>query len=296
MVQRDTSKEVDLYLQECLLGRNLSPATVNAYRNDLQNVEYSSKKPLKELTTADLLGYLAKCYDTGKSPRSTTRTISVIKGFYKYALAQNFVESDVSLTIDAPRTGRYLPDVLNENDVEDLLSEPKQEDPYEFRDKVMMELMYATGLRVSELVEVQISQLNSRAGVIRVIGKGSKERLVPIGEEALFFVKQYIEETRPMLLRRGPQRFLFVGKHGGAYSRSVFFLAIKRYAERAGIKKHVSPHSLRHAFATHLLNNGADLRAVQMMLGHSSLVTTQIYTHIATARLKKLHEEHHPRG
>ena len=205
------------------------------------------------------------------------------------------IQEDPSARIEAPKLGRTLPKSLTEAEVEALLSAPVTDDPIGLRDKAMLELLYATGLRVSELVGLSLAQVNLRQGVVRVLGKGSKERLVPLGDEAIDWLQSYLQNARP-LLQKAPVDALFLTRRGEAMSRQAFWYLIKRYAVKVRITKSLSPHTLRHAFATHLLNHGADLRVVQMLLGHSDLSTTQIYTHVARERLKDLHTQHHPRG
>ncbi len=206
------------------------------------------------------------------------------------------IAEDPTLRIDSPRLPRRLPDTLSEEDVERLLAEPDTAIPLELRDRAMLEILYGCGLRVSELVGLRIDQVNLRQGVVRITGKGDKERLVPLGEEAVDWLLRYVKEARAELLRGKPSDALFPGNRAAAMTRQAFWYRIRHYAVRAGIRKHLSPHTLRHAFATHLLNHGADLRVVQMLLGHADLSTTQIYTHVARQRLQSLHQAHHPRG
>jgi integrase/recombinase XerD len=203
---------------------------------------------------------------------------------------------DPTADVDSPKAGTALPKSLSEKDVDTLLAAPVIDDPIELRDKAMLELLYATGLRVSELVGLQLDQLSLSQGVVRVIGKGDKERLVPVGEEALYWLQRHLRDARPLLLGRAQTAMVFPNRRGGGMTRQAFWYRIKHYAVRAGITTHLSPHTLRHAFATHLINHGADLRVVQLLLGHSDLSTTQIYTHVARARMKELHQQHHPRG
>jgi integrase/recombinase XerD len=219
-----------------------------------------------------------------------------LKRFYRYQLRQNKLSVDPTVQIAAPKLPRSLPKTLTEQEVEMLLAAPLIEEPLGMRDRTMLEVLYASGLRVTELVELKVGQISLTMGVVRVMGKGSKERLVPLGEEALDWVKRYLSEARPDLLNGKVSDVLFVTRRGAGMTRQMFWYLIKKYARQAGIVKPLSPHTLRHAFATHLLNHGADLRVVQLLLGHTDISTTQIYTHVARERLKVLHAKHHPRG
>ena len=233
----------------------------------------------------------------GLTARSTARTLSSVRSFYRYLLRENKVVIDPTLQIDNPKMGRKLPDTLSEQEVEQLLEAPDVETPLGLRDRTMLEFLYAAGLRVSELVNLKITEINLRQGVLRVTGKGSKERLVPIGEEALRWLNGFVKDSRPSLLKGvTASDVVFPSNRGGCMTRQAFWYRVKLHAQTAGIRTHLSPHTLRHAFATHLLNHGADLRVVQLLLGHSDLSTTQIYTHVAKHRLKSLHKQHHPRG
>jgi integrase/recombinase XerD len=232
----------------------------------------------------------------GIKARSTARLLSTVRRFYQYLVRENRLVEDPSSLLESPKLGKPLPKTLSESQVETLLNAPDIDDPLGLRDRAMLELIYATGLRVSELVTLDLTGLSLQQGIVRVIGKGSKERLVPMGEEALSWITTYLKNARGILLGAHVSDKVFVTRRGGGMTRQTFWHIIKRYAERAGIRVTLSPHVLRHAFATHLLNHGADLRVVQMLLGHSDLSTTQIYTHIARERLKELHAQHHPRG
>jgi integrase/recombinase XerD len=245
---------------------------------------------------ADLLGYLAARFQTKARSSSTARALSSLKRFYQFALRQGRVQADPTLDIDAPKRPRNLPKSLTEQDVERLLAAPPLTAPLGLRDRAMLEVLYASGLRVSELVMLRVAQLSQDMGVVRILGKGNKERLVPVGEVALDWVRRYVAEARPELLNGRQCNALFVTARAEPMTRQAFWHLIKRYAVRAGIGTAVSPHTLRHAFATHLLNHGADLRVVQLLLGHADISTTQIYTHVARERLKQLHAKHHPRG
>jgi integrase/recombinase XerD len=291
------SPVIEQYLQEMWLERGLSDNSLAAYRRDLQDAELRLKGvALLSASTADLAECMAARYADGLQARSTARWLSCLRGFYRQAIRKNRLGTDPCLGLDAPKLGRSLPGVLSGRDVELLLAAPELSEPIGLRDRAMLELLYATGLRISELVNLDLVAVNQRQGVVRVIGKGDKERLVPVGTIALDWLSRYLRDARPYLSRQHATSALFPSNRGEAMTRQNFWYAIKRYALKADIKKSISPHTLRHAFATHLLDNGADLRAVQMMLGHSDLSTTQIYTHVAQSRLKALHGKHHPRG
>ena len=240
--------------------------------------------------------YLAHRFAEGVAARSTARQLSCLRGFYRYLLRENRVQVDPTALVDNPKLGRPLPKSLSESDVEALLAAPDTDTPLGLRDRTMLEVLYATGLRVSELVGLRLHQVNTRQGVVRVFGKGSKERMVPLGDEALSWLDRYVKDSRPMLLKAVQSDVLFPSTRAQEMTRQTFWYRLKLHVQQAGIDKPLSPHTLRHAFATHLLNHGADLRVVQLLLGHSDLSTTQIYTHVASSRMKSLHEEHHPRG
>ena len=235
-------------------------------------------------------------FEKKQSAKSTARFLSCVRGFYQYQLRESHISIDPTLDIQSPKLPRSLPKSISEQDVERLLSEPNTDDMLELRDKAMLELLYASGLRVSELISLHVGQVSIAQGVVRVMGKGSKERLVPMGEEALYWLQIYLKNSRSALLGVKLSDVLFPSKRAKVMTRQTFWYRIKYYAERSGIQKQLSPHTLRHAFATHLLNHGADLRVVQLLLGHSDLSTTQIYTHVAKERIKALHAKHHPRG
>ncbi|WP_455211501.1 site-specific tyrosine recombinase XerD [Kaarinaea lacus] len=291
---------IESFLDNLWMERGLSDNTLSAYRTDLQGLaHWLAERDGVGLLDADrqhLLAYLSARVKQGARPRTTARLISSIKRFYQYWVRENRLAVDPSDRIEAPKLGRSLPHALTEAEVEALLSAPDIEQPLGVRDRTMLELMYATGVRVSELVGLKLSEVNQRQGVLRTQGKGGKERLVPMGEEAAYWLTLYQENVRPELLKGLAHEALFVTRRKEAMTRQAFWYLIKRYAKQAGIRKPLSPHTIRHCFATHLLNHGADLRAVQMLLGHSDLSTTQIYTHVAKERLKNIHAQHHPRG
>ncbi len=287
---------IDQYIDELWLERGLSQNTLISYRSDLEYLTRNVQKDLFLIIEADLLECLAGRYTKGYSISSSARWVSSVKGFYRHALRKGRIGIDPSDSLSQPKQGRSLPSSLNEIQVRELLSAPNTENAIGFRDRTMLELMYASGLRISELVNLITAAVNLRQGVVRVTGKGGKERLVPVGDEALGWVELYKAEKRQAIPGSESTNALFPSRRGKFMTRQNFWYAVKRYADVAGIDQDISPHTLRHAFATHLLNHGADLRAVQMMLGHADLSTTQIYTHIAQARLKELHSHHHPRG
>ncbi len=288
LIQRFTDA---LWLEE-----GLSPNTLKAYGTDLRLFAGWLGKPPAEATAEDLARYLSQRFHAGVSARSSARLLSSLRKFYRYLVREGLITIDPCAGIESPYLGRSLPDTLSEAEVESLLNAPDPQRPLGLRDRCLLEVLYATGMRVSELVGLRGDQVDRKLGLARIWGKGGKERLVPLGEEALAWLEEYLGKSRPLLLGAGQSVFLFVTQRGGPMTRQAFWYLIKRYARQAGIIKPLSPHTLRHAFATHLLNHGANLRAVQMLLGHSSLSTTQIYTHVAQARLQDLHARFHPRG
>ncbi len=292
--------EIERYIDAMWMEKGLSDNTLNSYRRDLRQfndwLAKYKKSTVLRADRADLQAYLGARLQQGQSQRSTARFMSCVRGFYRYLLREGRVTVDPTLDVDSPRLGRPLPKSLSEQDVEKLLQAPDLEDPLEFRDRTMLELLYACGLRVTELTTLRLVQVSLNQGVVRVFGKGSKERLVPMGEEALLWLQRYLAGPRAELLRGLPCDVMFPSRRGSQMTRQAFWYRIKIYARRAGISRELSPHTLRHAFATHLLNHGADLRVVQMLLGHSDLTTTQIYTHVAKQRMQELHARHHPRG
>ena len=290
---------IDQFLDAVWLESGLSANTLTAYRTDLKKISdwlEKRKQSLDKATKAELFDYLAYTFRSGISARSSARQLSSLRRFYRYLAREGIAESDPTSDLESPVIGKSLPRPLSESSVEQLLVAPAENTALGIRDRAMLETIYATGLRVSELVNLTLSELDSTAGLVRVTGKGGRERIVPLGEEALAHLGQYLNDARPELLRDRVSEAVFVTRRGGPMSRQAFWQLIKRYATIAGVDEALSPHSLRHAFATHLLNHGADLRSVQMLLGHSNLSTTQIYTHVARARLQSLHAEHHPRG
>jgi integrase/recombinase XerD len=295
----DNDQIIELFLDAAWAERGLSQNSLDGYRYDLLQLALhlqSRDSDLISATREDLLHFLASRVRQGRSPRSISRYLSGYRQFYQWALRESRIQKDPSLLIERPRLGRGLPKALSEQQVEALLEAPDVGTSLGLRDRTMLELMYATGLRVSELVEFEFSDLNLNQGIVRVMGKGNKERLVPLGEEALSWIQQYLATARPRLMAGATCSRLFVTTRKAGMTRQAFWYAVKRHAKKAMIDQPVSPHVLRHSFATHLLNHGADLRVVQLLLGHSDLSTTQIYTHIAREELKAMHRKHHPRG
>jgi len=293
------NKIIDEFIDHLWLEDGLSKNTLNSYRFDLELftewLDKSSSKNLLGVTQADIQQYLSFKFPTSKS-RSISRLLATLRRLFRYLVRENKIKVDPTLEIHSPKIPKSLPKSLSEEDVELLLNAPDIKTISGLRDKAMLELLYACGLRVSELVNILLTELSMTEGVVRVTGKGDKTRLVPMGEEAVDWIKKYIDESRNDILKKKTSKYLFITIRGGAMTRQAFWYLIKRYSIIADIKKPMSPHIMRHAFATHLLNHGADLRVVQMLLGHSDISTTQIYTHVARERLKKLHESHHPRG
>jgi integrase/recombinase XerD len=286
------------FLDSLWLEKGLSQNTLESYRRDLSAFnQWLNEKALVSVRRQHLTQYLSHRMKRGINARSTARALSCLRGLYRYLLRENTIKEDPTLRIDNPKLGRPLPDSLTETDVEKLLFAPNVTTTIGLRDRAMLEVLYASGLRVTELVTLKLTDINLRQGVVRVMGKGSKERLVPLGEEAISWLQKYLDGARRDLLKKTlHEDVVFPSTHGKQMTRQTFWHRIKQYAQTAGIAKQLSPHTIRHAFATHLLNHGADLRVVQLLLGHSDLSTTQIYTHVAQHRLKQLHKVHHPRG
>ncbi len=296
--QDKTSAELDTFIDHLWLEDGLSKNTLESYRADLSQFHtwlHSQEKHLLHAQQADIQLYLAIKFPSSK-PRSISRLIASMRRFYRYALRESLIKADPTLQIESPKLPRSLPKSLNEQEVTDLLNAPDINQSIGLRDRAMLELLYASGLRVSELVTVKVNEVSTQDGVVRVTGKGIKTRLVPMGQEAASWIDKYLKYARSEILQKKLCDALFVTNRADMMTRQAFWYLIKRYAMIAGINKPMSPHVLRHAFATHLLNHGADLRVVQMLLGHSDISTTQIYTHVARERLKQLHSVHHPRG
>ena len=288
------------FVDSLWLEKGLSENTLSAYRTDLNKfIAFTESQfsgfSLEQVSKDQIEFYLAHRYDKGLSERSTARFLSSLRSFCQYLLQKGVRKDDPMRLLQNPKLPQSLPKSITEEQVDALLNEPNVENPIELRDKAMLEVLYATGLRVSELVGLRMGQLGMQQGVVRVTGKGNKERLVPLGEVALDWLTEYLQKGRGQLLKNETD-VLFPSKRGVVMTRQTFWHRIKHYSKLCGINVELSPHTLRHAFATHLLNHGADLRVVQMLLGHSDLSTTQIYTHVATERLQQLVSQHHPRG
>lgn len=291
--------QISLFADHLWMHDGLSQHTLSSYQNDLKKfAEWLSiqNSSLLSVDGSVLQDYLSLRFSQKFSERSTARLLSTLRRFYAYAIEANLIEYDPTAKIASPKLSKPLPKTLSEDDVEQLLAAPDLNSDIGTRDLAMIELMYASGLRVSELINIEFSQISLQQGVVRVMGKGSKERLVPFGEVALAAIERYVKTARANYLGGKACDFLFVSGRGQQMTRQTFWYRIKHYAKQTSIKTDLSPHTLRHAFATHLLTHGADLRTLQLLLGHSDLSTTQIYTHIAKERLQQIHAEHHPRG
>ena len=290
---------IDKFIDHLWLEDGLSKNTLNSYRFDLLNFSDWIKNRrsiyLDNVSRADIQQYLSFKFPTSKA-RSISRLLSTLRRFYRFLYRENKIVNDPTLQIQKPKIPKSLPKSLSEAEVESLLEAPDMDIDIGVRDKAMIELLYACGLRVTELVNIQLTEVSLNDGVIRVTGKGDKTRLVPMGEDAMEYIQKYLIEARDNILKSKKSKYLFVTHHGKSMTRQTFWHLLKKYAVVANIKQSISPHILRHAFATHLINHGADLRVVQMLLGHSDISTTQIYTHVARERLKTIHKSHHPRG
>jgi integrase/recombinase XerD len=295
----DDEQLIAFYLDQIWMEKGLSQNTLESYRRDLEQfADWLGQQGvgLFSATVMNVQAYLAWRHSQKLSSRSSARLLSCLRGFYRLQIREGKLSDNPLALVENPKLARSLPKSLTETDVENLLVAPNVDDPIGLRDRTMLEVLYACGLRVSELVGLSMAQVNLRQNVVRVMGKGSKERLVPMGEEASAWLQRYLREARPVLLNNLPDEIVFPSLRGQPMTRQTFWHRIKHWAQVAGINKPLSPHTLRHAFATHLLNHGADLRVVQLLLGHSDLSTTQIYTHVARLRMKQQHAEHHPRG
>jgi integrase/recombinase XerD len=298
----DLDRACDLYLDHLKVERNLTPNTIESYSRDLTRLRRflaeRGRHTADDVTAADLTDYLLDMLDSGLGARSRARALVALRGWFRFLLSERYLDGDPTATLDAPRIGRRLPDVVGEDAVSRLLAAPRRDTARGLRDAAMIECLYATGVRVSELVGLEVADVNLAAGYARVMGKGRKQRLVPMGDMARQSITAYLEEARPGFIKdRDPrQNALFLTGRGKPLTRQGFWKLLKRYAVAAGIPQNISPHKLRHSFATHLIEHGADLRAVQAMLGHADISTTQIYTHVSRARLVELYNQHHPRS
>jgi len=297
--EESSEMTVERFLDAIWMERGLSKNTLAAYRADLLSLSRWLKPQevaVPKASRSDLLGFIAWRSESGARPRSTARQLSSFRRFFRYLVREGVIDEDPTAQIAMPKIGRTLPRSLSEEEVVDLLNAPDVSDPLGHRDRTMLEVLYATGLRVSELINLRQSQINLNQGVLRILGKGDRERLIPLGEESQQWIKEFMDGPRMEILLERQTEYVFPTRRGDRMTRQAFWHIIKRYAKKASIEKELSPHTVRHAFATHLLNHGADLRVVQMLLGHSDLSTTQIYTHVARERMKELHSRHHPRG
>lgn len=295
----DTDPAVTRFIDAVWMERGLSSNTLAAYRADLTALARwltERGRDISATSRADLMDFIAFRVQAGARPRSTARQLSSFRRFFRHLVREGALREDPTAQIAMPKIGRSLPRSLSEEEVESLLNAPATGDPLGNRDRAMLEVLYATGLRVTELVSLRHNQVNLNQGVLRVVGKGNRERLIPLGEEAVRWLVEFTRGPRNEILLDRTTDYLFPTRRGDRMTRQAFWHIIKRYARKAGVERDLSPHTLRHAFATHLLNHGADLRVVQMLLGHSDLSTTQIYTHVARERMKELHALHHPRG
>lgn len=296
----DLNQLIDSFLTYLTAVKGLSKNTLESYGRDILKLAvFLEGKNITRIDQVDykhILDFLTYLKEQGLNPRSTSRTLISIRQFFKFLLTEKFIESDPTFLIRTPKTKRVLPEALSLEDVEKLLSSPDESSPEGIRDKSMLELLYATGTRVSELVELRLNDVNFELGYIIAYGKGSKQRIVPIGEKAKIKLREYLDTSRPKLLKSRTSPHLFVTRLGRKMTRQGFWKIIKAYSRKSGLTKKISPHTLRHSFATHLLERGADLRAIQVMLGHSDISTTQIYTHVERERLKEVHKKYHPRS
>lgn len=297
LVSSANQDSIDIFIDAMWLESGLAKNTLSAYRSDLNRLaKFLQSTDLLTAQQVDIQKFLAMLMAEGTKGSSSARVLSTLRRFYRYQVRQNRVTTDPCAQVLSPKQGRPLPKTMSEQQVEDLLAAPNTETPLGLRDRAMLETLYATGLRVSELVGLTMLEISLDVGVVRIVGKGNKERLVPLGEQAIDWLQRYLTQGRAELLRQRQCDDMFVTARAAGMTRQAFWHIIKKYALQAGIKQGLSPHTLRHAFATHLINHGADLRSVQMLLGHADLSTTQIYTHIARERLQSLHAAHHPRG
>jgi integrase/recombinase XerD len=291
--------DVRTFLSYLRVEKGLSDNTIQSYRRDMGKfAEFVGKRELdtKEIRRTDVVDFLAMQYRRGLDSRSVARNLVTIRHFFRFSLLEGVVKDDPAATIESPKIRKSLPEFLSVEEVDRLLAQPDVSSAIGLRDKAMIELMYSTGLRVSELVGIRVGDVHMEAGSLRCIGKGNKERLVPVGKKALAAVENYMKKARPELLRDGSSPFMFLNRRGGGLDRILFWKLVGEYGRKARLRRALTPHMLRHSFATHLLDRGADLRSVQLMLGHSDISTTQIYTHVVEERLKQVYKAHHPRA
>ncbi len=285
------------FLDYLAVEKGLAENTLRSYERDLRKyLEFMKGRDADRITPSDVAAFLARLSAEGMAPPSAARNLAAVRGLHKYLLIDGLAKRDPTVNLETPRGWKRLPKTLNSADVEALLRQPDPATPLGLRDRAMLELLYATGLRVSELVGLKLQDINLERGFLIVLGKGAKERAVPMGDAAVASLRKYLDAARPSLLNGEDSEHLFISSRRRSITRQMFWERIKLHARAAGVRQDISPHTLRHSFATHLLDNGADLRAVQAMLGHSDISTTQIYTHVSRERLKRIHEKHHPRG
>jgi len=293
-------QQIDRYVNHLLVEKGLADATLSSYSADLQRFsDFLASQKIRSVDQADtaaILKYLIDLRNEGLDIRSRARHLVTLRGFFRFLVSEKEIAADPARLIDLPKFGVRLPHVLSAKEIALLMEAPDPENPRGARDAAMLELLYAAGLRVSELIHVKVRDINLSSGFVRVMGKGSKERIIPIGSHAIHRIGQYNEHARPRLLKHHTSMFLFVARAGKPMTRQGFWKLVRQYAKKAGFEKKVSPHTFRHSFASHLLEGGADLRAVQMMLGHADIATTQIYTHVAREHMKNMHRQYHPRG
>ena len=298
-MQSESKLLIETFLDSLWLEKNLSQNTLESYKNDLNKFRNFLEKNNKSVLKADhflILSFLSFLLDKGFSSKTVSRNISSLKSFFKYLISVEHIKINPMLNIDAPKSGLFLPTTLTVEETQQILDAPNELRPIEMRDKAMLYTLYATGMRISELISLNMHNVDLTRGSVQVIGKGGKERLIPLTNDAITMIKKYLSNARDKLSKGKDHNNIFVSTHGKQISRHSFWHRIKAYLKKVDVKKEVHPHTLRHAFATHMLNNGADLRSVQLLLGHSDLATTQIYTHVAQAEVKNLHKKHHPRG
>ena len=298
-MQSESKLLIETFLDSLWLEKNLSQNTLESYKNDLNKFRNFLEKNNKSVLKADhflILSFLSLLLDKGFSSKTVSRNISSLKSFFKYLISVEHIKINPMLNIDAPKSGLFLPTTLTVEETQQILDAPNELRPIEMRDKAMLYTLYATGMRISELISLNMHNVDLTRGSVQVIGKGGKERLIPLTNDAIAMIKKYLSNARDKLSKGKDHNNIFVSTHGKQISRHSFWHRIKAYLKKVDVKKEVHPHTLRHAFATHMLNNGADLRSVQLLLGHSDLATTQIYTHVAQAEVKNLHKKHHPRG
>ena len=298
-MQSESKLLIETFLDSLWLEKNLSQNTLESYKNDLGKFRNFLEKNNKTVLKADhflILSFLSFLLDKGFSSKTVSRNISSLKSFFKYLISVEHIKINPMLNIDAPKSGLYLPTTLTVEETQQILDAPNELRAIEMRDKAMLYTLYATGMRISELISLNMHNVDLTRGSVQVIGKGGKERLIPLTNDAINMIKKYLTEAREKLSKGKDHNNIFVSTHGKQISRHSFWHRIKAYLKKVDVRKEVHPHTLRHAFATHMLNNGADLRSVQLLLGHADLATTQIYTHVAQAEVKNLHKKHHPRG